>query len=100
MTAISFPSIAPSSRSYSPGSFPIEEFEGQNGAVTAVIFANRKKDSELVMTFQNITDADAFKIWENHQQVMGGLDENGDWNYLEPLPFMYFQGTRLSSEPL
>jgi hypothetical protein len=82
MAAIAFPKIAPSARSYNPGSYPIEEFQGQNGAVTAVKFANRKKDSELTMTFQNITDADAFLIWKNHQDVMGGLDSNGDWNYI------------------
>jgi hypothetical protein len=82
MAAVRFPNIAPSSRSYNPGSFPIEQFQGQNGAVTAVKFGNRKADSELTMTFQNITDAEAFEIWENHQEVMGGLDSNGDWNYI------------------
>ena len=83
MSAIRFPNLEPSSRTYRPGSFPIEEFQGQNGAVTAVKFANRKKDSELTMTFQNITDEEAFSIWSNHQEVMDGLDSNGDWNYIE-----------------
>ena len=83
MSAIRFPNLEPSARAYRPGSFPIEEFQGQNGAVTAVLFANRKKDSELTMTFQNITDEEAFSIWSNHQEVMGGLDSNGDWNYIE-----------------
>jgi len=83
MAAIRFPDLEPSARSYNPGSFPIEEFQGQNGAVTAVIFANRKKDSELTMTFQNITDEEGFAIWSNHQTVMGGLDDKGDWNYIE-----------------
>lgn len=83
MAAISFPDLEPSARSYLPGSFPTEQFEGQNGAVTAVRFGNRKKDSQLTLTFQNITDAEAFEIWENHQQVNGGLDSEGDWNYIE-----------------
>jgi hypothetical protein len=83
MAAISFPDLEPSARSYLPGSYPIEQFEGQNGAVTAVRFGNRKKDSQLTLTFQNITDAEAFEIWENHQEVNGGLDSEGDWNYIK-----------------
>ena len=35
------------------------------------------------MTFQNITDAEAFTIFTNYQEVMGDLDSNGDWNYVE-----------------
>ena len=35
------------------------------------------------MTFQNIADEDAFQIWTNYQDVMGSLDSNGDWNYVE-----------------
>ena len=83
MAAVRFPNLEPSARSYNPGSFPIEEFQGQNGAVTAVIFGNRKADSELTMTFQNITDAEAFLIWANHQEVNGGLDDKGEWNYVQ-----------------
>lgn len=83
MSAIRFPDLEPSSRAFSPGSFPIEEFQGQNGAVTAVLFGNRKKDSELTLTFQNITDQEAFAIYLNHQEVMVGLDSNGEWNYVE-----------------
>lgn len=83
MTAKTFPDLKPSARSFKPGSYPIEEFQGQNGAVTAVIFGNRKADSELTMTFQNITDEEAFDIFENHQEVNGGLDDDGEWNYIQ-----------------
>lgn len=83
MAAVNFPDLEPSARSYKPGSFPIEQFQGQNGAVTAVKFGNRKADSELTLTFQNITDAQGYEIFENHETVMGGLDSNGDWNYIE-----------------
>ena len=77
MAQINFPDLCPSSRSYNPGSVPIEEFQGQNGAVTAVKFGNRLKDSELALTFNNISDADGFLIWQNYS-MMGGLDSNGD----------------------
>ena len=83
MAAVSFPTLTPSARSYKPGSFPIEQFQGQNGAVTAVKFGNRRADSELTMTFQNITDAQGAEILANYDSVMNGLDSNGDWNYIQ-----------------
>ena len=83
MAAVAFPSLEPSARSYKPGAYPIREFQGQNGAVTAVKFGNRKADSELTMTFQNITDAEGSTILANYDSVMNGLDSNGDWNYVE-----------------
>lgn len=83
MAAVRFPDLQPSSRSFTPGYFPTEEFQAQNGAVTAVRFGNRKADSELSLTFRNISDAEAYAIFDNHQEVNGGLDSNGDWNYIE-----------------
>ena len=66
---IPFPSgISPNRRSYSPGAFPINEFEGLNGAVTAIQYGNRTADSELSLVFTNITDDKAFEIFEHYQK--------------------------------
>lgn len=86
MAAVNFPNLKPSARSFKPGSFPIEEFQGQNGAVTAVKFGNRKADSELMLTFQNITDAQGYEIFQNHETVMGTVpvvNGKSEWNYIE-----------------
>ena len=82
MAAIDFPNLTPSSRSYSPGEIPAVDFQGQNGAVTRIKYGNRLKDSELTMTFNNLTDDDAFLLWQNFQDVNGD-DLNGDWNYIK-----------------
>ena len=66
---VAFPSISPSSRSYSPGNFPQTEFRAQNGALTVVLFGSRRVDSELDLEFQNITDADAALILANYEAV-------------------------------
>ena len=73
---VAFPNIRPSSRSYSPGSFPQTEFRAQNGALTVVRFGNRRVDSELSLEFQNITDADAALILANYEAV------NSRWDYV------------------
>ena len=83
MAAVSFPDLKPSARTYSPGRVPLQEFTGQNGAVTAVKFGNRLVDSALSLTFQNITDEEAFDIWTNYSTVNGGVDDRGNWNYIE-----------------
>jgi hypothetical protein len=81
MTAYAFPSIKPTSRSYSPGSYPQTEFQAQNGAMTVVRFGNRRVESKLSLTFSNIPDADASAILQHYEQV------NGNWGSVFFLPF-------------
>lgn len=78
-----FPSLTPSQRVYTPGSFPTNEFEGLNGAVTTVQYGSRTVDSKLQMTFQNITDDEAYAIYDNYYKANGGKDVNsGERDYV------------------
>ena len=72
MTAVSFPALVPSSRSYSPGVFPEQQFQAQNGAVVRVRYGNQRYSSSLSLTFANIEDEDAASILQNYVQVMEG----------------------------
>ena len=76
MSAIAFPNLCPSARSYNPGVYPQTEFQAQNGAKTVVRFGNRRVDSQLSLSFKNIADADAAEILANYEQV------NRVWNYV------------------
>ena len=71
---VAFPDIRPSSRSYSPGTYPQTEFRAQNGAVTVVRFGSHRVDSELSLEFQNISDADAALILANYEAVNSRWD--------------------------
>ena len=71
-----FPSIKPSSRSYTPGVFPQSVFRSQNGTKTIVRFGNKRVDSELQLSFDNITNAQAAQIIKNYEQV------NSAWDYV------------------
>ena len=78
-----FPNVSPSQRVYTPGKFPTREFEGLNGAVTTLDFGVRRVDSRLEMTFSNITDDEAWLIFENYDKVNGGQDINtGERDYV------------------
>ena len=71
MAAVSFPALVPSSRSYTPGVFPEQQFQAQNGAVVRVRYGNQRYSSSLSLTFANIIDSNAALILENYAAVMG-----------------------------
>jgi len=77
MAAVSFPALVPSSRSYTPGVFPEQQFQAQNGAVVRVRYGNQRYSSSLSLTFANITDSNAALILQNYVDVMD------DDNYAE-----------------
>lgn len=72
MSAIAFPSLIPTQRSYTPGIFPDVLFTAQNGAITRLRYGNQRTNSELTLTFENISDTNASLILTHYTQVMGG----------------------------
>ena len=72
----SFPSIKPSSRSYSPGEYPQTNFEAQNGAKTIMRYGKNRVNATLTLGFANIADVDAALILANYEDV------NSDWDYV------------------
>ena len=71
---IDFPNIKPSSRSYTPGTFPQTEFVAQNGAKTVIRYGNKKTDAKLTLGFTNITDEQANQILEKYEEVNSVYD--------------------------
>ena len=70
MAAVNFPALVPSSRIYTPGVFPEQQFQAQNGAVIRVRYGSQRHSSSLSLTFSNITDSNAAQILENYVEVM------------------------------
>lgn len=75
-TQRSFPSIKPSGRTYSPGTYPQTTFEAQNGAKSVIRYGNKRVNAQLSLSFNNITDAQASDILANYKEV------NSDWDYV------------------
>ena len=71
---VNFPNIKPSSRSYTPGTYPQTEFIAQNGAKTVIRYGNKQVDAKLTLNFTNILDSEAFAILENYRQVNSVYD--------------------------
>ena len=66
------PDLVPTSRSYTPGVFSEKLFTAQNGAVSRIRFGNRLSNSNLSLTFENITDAQVAQLIEHYYSVMRG----------------------------
>ena len=75
-TARPFPSIKPSSRSYSPGTYPSTDFESLDGTKTHIRYGNKRVNATLSLGFSNISDAEAALILENYEDV------NSTWDYV------------------
>ena len=74
---VPFPNIKPSSRSYTPGTYPQTEFVAQNGAKTVLRYGNKKVDAKLTLGFTNITDSEANQILDAYEVV------NSDYDYIQ-----------------
>ena len=75
---VPFPYITPSSRQYSPGEYPEQRFESQNGSTTRVRYGNRRSKSKLSMSFNNITEDQAIEILDCYKKVNGSQP----WKYI------------------
>ena len=71
-----FPNVKPSSRSYTPGTYPQVEFVAQNGAKTVLRYGNKKVNAKLSLGFTNITDTKANEILDLYEEV------NSDYDYI------------------
>ena len=71
-----FPIIKPTSRRYSPGTYPSTDFESLDGTKTHLRFGNKQVNATLSLGFANISDADAYRILENYRLV------NSVWDYV------------------
>ena len=64
--------LAPSSRTYVPGTFPRTRFESQDGVTTFIQYGNRRVNATLQLEFRNIFDDQVQSIINTYDTVMKG----------------------------
>ena len=67
--------LVPSTRSYSPGEYPQNEFQALNGVKTIIRYGKRRYESSLTLGFNNIADSDAAAILQNYEDINSVWDE-------------------------
>jgi hypothetical protein len=82
-----FPSFTPTSRSFTPGTYPQRSYRSLSGVVTKRTFGNAPSQSALEMNFDNVADSTATAIINHYRSqtainkrfqlstiTMGGMD--------------------------
>ena len=67
--------LVPSTRSYSPGEYPQNEFQALNGVKTIIRYGKYRYNSTLTLGFNNIEDSDAAAILKNYEDINSVWDE-------------------------
>ncbi len=71
---MTFPNLTPSSRSFTPGDFPIKKFQTANGKSIRMMYGNRRGGRTIDLTYENIADANAYAFVEDYQDKFGTLE--------------------------
>jgi len=89
-TARAFPSIKPTSRSYTPGKYPSTNFESLDGTKTHLRYGNQRVNATLSLSFSNISDSAVGFILAHYDDVMADYDyvkftsDNGTAGIVDP----------------
>ena len=71
MTAVEFPTLKPTARTFESGDFPVKVYKAQNGSEHRILYGSRRTNMRLSLTVANITDAEAEQILDHYDQVQG-----------------------------
>ena len=69
-----FPRIKPTSRAFKLGSFPVKSYRALSGATVKRAFGNRASGYELLLGFDNISDATTELLLAHYTGSSGGFD--------------------------
>jgi hypothetical protein len=68
---MTLPNLRPSSRTFTPGDYPVKTFRSQNGAEARILYGNKRIGGTLELTYQNISDADADLFMSGYDAAKG-----------------------------
>lgn len=68
---MAYPSLIPSSRSFSPGTFPVKTFKSQAGTETRILYGSQRSGMTLELQYENITDTNAELFITHYNEVLG-----------------------------
>lgn len=69
---MAFPSLAPTSRSFDAGDYPIKTFKSQSGAEIRILYGSQRTGMKLELSYENITDGQAQAFIDHYDEMNGG----------------------------
>jgi hypothetical protein len=68
---MAYPTLTPTSRSYSSGDYPVKTFKSQSGAESRILYGNRRTGMSLDLQYDNITDTNAELFLDHYDETKG-----------------------------
>lgn len=68
---MTLPNIRPSSRTFTPGDYPVKLFRSQSGAEARILYGNKRVGGTLELTYQNISDSAANSFLTDYDITKG-----------------------------
>ena len=68
---MAFPPLAPTSRNFNPGDYPIRQFRSQSGAEVRILYGDSRTGMTLELSYDNISDANAEAFLTHYNDVKG-----------------------------
>lgn len=72
-----FPALAPTSRSFRPGDYPIRQFRSQSGAEIRILYGDSRTGMTLELSYENITDENAELFLDHYEEMKGTYNTFG-----------------------
>jgi hypothetical protein len=71
---MAFPDLVPSSRTFSPGDFPIKKFNAQSGAEVRILYGSRRVNQIFELSYENISDVNAQLFLADYEDRKGTFE--------------------------
>lgn len=72
--AVTFPSITPSSRSFSAPVYPVTSYRSQSGTTTRRLWASAPSNARLSLSYNNISDTNARSLLDCYKNAFGSIE--------------------------
>jgi len=70
---MAFPTLTPTSREFSPGAWPIKNYNSQSGAEIRILYGSQRTNAKLGLSYENVTDANAQLFIDDFNSNIGTL---------------------------
>jgi len=68
---MTYPTLAPASRSFTPGDYPIKTYQSQSGVETRILYGSKRTNMTLELSYDNITDTQAQEFLTHYIDTQG-----------------------------
>ena len=68
---MSFPTLAPSSRTFDPGNWPVKNYNSMSGAEIRIRYGDKRFNAKLSLQYQNIADTAADDFLAHYDSQFG-----------------------------